>query len=347
MTSALNSRGTACCAQKDNFARERKGTACCAPTADAVAENLSARFPDFVPASGWAEAAESFPPRAPADYAALVSAPRPDDPVFRQLAPSAEELADAGGDDPMGEDEFEAVPGLLHRYPDRVLLLVTSECFIRCRHCMRKGRWAERHPAPTSGEVQRWRAYLSAHTEVREIILSGGDPLTLDDRALGRLLHSLHSIRPARAFRVHSRALVAAPARITLRLAAMLARSGVARLVTQANHPVEITEAARTAAAILADAGIAVENQSVLLRGVNDRPETLAALFAGLSAIGVRPYYLHHPDPVRGAMHFRLSLDEGLAVWRGLQAIYPGPLPEYVVDLPGRDGKCRVEELGK
>ena len=353
MTSINQSRGAACCAHKNGRGFEAAAVGSeshglpAAPTTDPVADSLAARFPGFVPDPGWSAAAEIFPPLAPAEYLARVQQPRPSDPVFRQLAPSGDELAAAGGDDPVGEEEFEAVPGLLHRYPDRALLLVTANCFVRCRHCMRKRRWADRSSGPTAGRVQEWRAYLAAHTEVREIILSGGDPLTLSDRELGGLLRSLRSVRPPRSLRVHSRALAAVPSRITPRLASLLAENGVARFVTQVNHPAEISDEVRAAAARLADAGIAVENQSVLLRGVNDSAETLADLFAALTGAGIRPYYLHHPDPVRGAMHFHLSLDAGLAIWRSLQATYRGPLPEYVVDVPGRKGKRKVEEIRK
>jgi lysine 2,3-aminomutase len=279
------------------------------------------------------------------EYLRAAHVQSPSDPVFRQVAPSPDELLDGGAADPIGEEDYETVPGLLHRFPDRALLLVTSACFVHCRHCMRKRRWSLPEKYPLEERLRWWHGYLAARPEIGEVILSGGDPLTLDDRSLDLLLKTLLALRPRRVIRLHSRAPVVAPSRINATLMQLLRSGGVTRVVTQFNHPAEMTAEARRAAALFEGAGIPLENQAVLLRGVNDDAATLAALFESLAAVGVRPYYLHHPDSVNGAMHFRLTLDEGLAIWRRLQAIYRGPLPEYVVDLPGREGKRRVETV--
>ncbi|HUT53659.1 MAG TPA: KamA family radical SAM protein [bacterium] len=310
---------------------------------DAVAAYLCRRFPGFAPDAGWVEAAGVYPPNAAPEYLSLIRSPADHDPVFRQVAPSAAELDNGGGDDPVRESDWSPVPGLIRRYPDRALVMPTSGCFMRCRHCMRKRSWGA--PDAATETMEAWRDWLRSNPGITEVIISGGDPLTLADDRLARLLDLLLTAKSVKELRVHSRAVVAAPSRITPRLAALLAGRKVRRLVTQANHPVEVTAAAGAAAHTLTRAGIAVENQAVLLRGVNDRPETLAQLFRSVRAIGVRPYYLHHPDRVRGAMHFTLGLEEGWSIYQKARRLAGDPVPAYVVDRPGSEGKVRVEEL--
>ncbi len=312
---------------------------------DHVAAALSRRFPGFAPDPGWSDAAAVYPPEAAAEYLSLIRSPFDHDPVFRQVAPSAAELEGGGGDDPVGESEWSPLPGLIRRYPDRALVMPTSRCFVRCRHCMRKRSWGL--PDVDDAAMGAWRDWLAGCPEVREVIISGGDPLMLTDARLGRLLELLITVESVKEIRVHSRAVAAAPARITPRLAALLAAKKVRRLVTQMNHAAEVTARAGAAAHTLARAGIAVENQAVLLRGVNDRAGALAELFRSVRRIGVRPYYLHHPDPVRGAMHFTLGLEEGWRIYEQARRLAGDPAPAYVVDRPGSGGKVRVEELLK
>jgi lysine 2,3-aminomutase len=311
---------------------------------DQVAADLSRRFPGFEPDPQWDEVAQVYPAFSSAYYLGLIRRPAPDDPVFRQVAPSPLELFDQGEDDPVEERRYSPVPGLIRRYADRALVMPSSRCFVRCRHCMRKRMWAESDA--DEEKIQGWRRWLEAHPEVGEVILSGGDPLSLPDLRLARLLDLLLSVKSVRAIRVHSRAVAVAPARITEELATLLSRRRVRRLVTQFNHPVEVTAGARAAAEKLGRAGIRVENQSVLLRGVNDRAEVLAELFLSARRIGVEPYYLHHPDPVKGAMHFTLGLSEGLKIYEQARGLAGGCAPAYVVDRPGSGVKEAVEGLG-
>ena len=291
----------------------------------------------------------AYPAGAGPEYLSLIREPTPADPIYQQVAPAREELSPLGAEDPAGETACSPCPRLLHRYPDRVLILAAASCFVRCRHCMRKRLWKESVEPDRSAEMSlagEWAKYLAAHSEVREIILSGGDPLTLADSRLEHILEELGRARPGVRFRVHSRAPVAAPSRITPRLARTLAGKGVKRLVTQFNHAREISAGAKEAVSILLRAGLQVENQAVLLRGVNDRPETLAELFLALPRIGVRAYYLHHPDLARGAAHFTLSAKEGWAIYQAARALVPAALvPPYVIDLPGPRPKTPVEIL--
>ena len=310
-----------------------------------VADHLAERFPGFKPDVGWRRAAERYPAQAHPEYLDLIKKPFLDDPVFRQVSPSSEEWSEEGAYDPVGERGFSPVPGLLHRYQDRALVIPASRCFVRCRHCMRKRLWGLSEEVGVE-RVRQWILYLDAHKEISEVIVSGGDPLTLSDQRLGKFLDSIAGVRHIREVRIHTRAVVAAPSRITPELAKLLARRKVRRLVTQFNHAQEVSSKSAHAVRALNAAGIKVLNQSVMLRGVNDEAETLADLFAALAGINVSPYYLHHPDPVRGAMHFTLSLREGWAVYsKAREESDPAVVPAYVVDLPGREAKVEVERV--
>ncbi len=286
-------------------------------------------------------------------YLGLIKSPQKHDPVFRQVAPDADELMEAGSEDAVGESRLEPVPGLLHRYLDRALIIASRHCFVRCRHCMRKRLWKSDGPVMSlwnkgggclsESALRGWLSYLRSHAEIEEVILSGGDPLTLCDKDLAALLDELRVISHLRTLRVHTRAVVVAPGRVTPRLAAMLASKRVHRLVTQFNHPVEITPESRRAVRALKSEGIRVENQAVLLRGVNDDPETLAGLFSGLCSIGVRNRYLHHPDRAKGTMHFFMPLEKGWEIFnRARKKLGQAIAPEYVVDLPGTATKTPV-----
>jgi lysine 2,3-aminomutase len=250
--------------------------------------------------------------------------------------------------DPLGEAGVQAAPGLLHRYPDRALLLVTDCCAAYCRHCFRRRYTRRRHvrlPGPL--RLQPAVAYVEAHPEVRELILSGGDPLLLPDRRLRALFARFRHYRPELAFRIHTRLPVVLPARVTPALAALLRRFRPLRMVVQVNHPRELAEGCLQAVRRLTEAGIPVLNQSVLLRGVNDDPGVLAELFRAQAAAGIRPYYLFQPDLAVGTSHLRPSLAEGLRLFEAARRLCPAELlPRYVRDLPGGGGKVALALTG-
>lgn len=287
--------------------------------------------------------------RVPRYYLGLIDASDPADPIARMALPSAEELLVAGGRrDPIGDLDRKAAPRLTHRYRDRALLHVTNLCPMYCRFCFRKNLMNESEPDLYSGSFDEAFAYLSAHSEIEELILTGGDPWMLSDEKLGALLDRVEREAPSvRRLRFHTRMPVTLPSRVTDGLVSVLARGARFRIfvVTHFNHPRELTAAAAAAVARLRAAGFVVLNQSVLLRDVNDSAETLRALFVGLGDWGVLPYYLHHCDQVEGAEHFRLTLREGRALYSSLRGKLAGYLlPEYVLDLPGGLGKVPVGE---
>jgi len=285
------------------------------------------------------------PARIPRDYAALIDPDDPIDPIAAMVVPDPREGdVSAGLDaDPMGEDGATDVPGLVHRYPDRVLLLVTGRCAVHCRFCMRR-RLVGR-PVGDRGEAWRdaVRAYLGDHPEVREVILSGGDPLVLSDPEIDALLTAVRSVEHVQLVRVDTRMPVVRPARVSDDLAAMLRGHAPAWVVTHFNHPRELTAEAVAACGRLVDAGVPVDNQAVLLAGINDRLEVLEALCRGLLAARVRPYYLHQCDPVQGTAHFRTPLEVGQRLVGQLHGRIAGlGVPRFAVDTPGGHGKVIV-----
>jgi len=283
-----------------------------------------------------------YPMRINAYYAGLLH--RADDALGRQVVPDPRELADViYEDDPLAETEQMPVPGIIHRYPDRVIFLCSARCPVLCRFCMRKrlvGRDASLTPSQTAVAL----AYIRQHTDIREVILSGGDPLLLTDEVLATHLRAISAIAHVDQIRIHTRTPCALPGRITPELAGLLRRHHPLYINIHVNHPDEVTEAMAAACARLADAGLPLGSQTVLLRGVNDRAATMESLWRRLLRIRVRPYYLHHPDLVRGTAHFRVPVETGLEILRALQGRVPGPaLPRYMIDLPGGGGKVPLE----
>ncbi|MFY9942557.1 MAG: KamA family radical SAM protein [Desulfobacterales bacterium] len=279
-----------------------------------------------------------YPMRINPYYLALIR--RPQDPIWRQAVPDPAEICDTHfPSDGLGEEPQSPVPNLTHRYPDRVLFSVSSQCAVYCRHCMRK-RMVGR-PAGVSAATRREGvAYIRHHREVRDVILSGGDPLMLADDVIASLLATLRGIPHVETIRIHSRIPCTLPQRITPSLVGILRRFHPLFLNTHFNHPTELTPAAARACGALADAGIPLGCQTVLLKGVNDHPAVMQSLLRGLLRMRVKPYYLHHPDPVRGTAHFRLPVRKGLALMRGLRGAVSGmAVPQYMIDLPGGGGK--------
>jgi lysine 2,3-aminomutase len=283
-------------------------------------------------------AAAAFPARINSYFLGLIGAA--DDPLGRQVVPSPQETADTSANgDPLSEDDDSPVPHLVHRYPDRVLLLATYQCAVYCRFCTRR-RAVGRTPAPTGAEMDRALSYITAHTEIRDVIVSGGDPLMLSDAVLGSLLARIRAIPHVEIIRVDSRIPGAMPARITPELCAELRRHHPLYINTHFNHPRELTNEARAACARLADAGIPLGNQTVLLRGVNDDAQTMKQLVNLLLAARIKPYYLYQCDPVAGTEHFRTTVQEGLEIISALRGHTSGmAVPAYVIDAPGGGGK--------
>lgn len=279
--------------------------------------------------------------------AALVDRSDPADPIARQFVPDTREL-DTGPEelaDPIGDGAHSPVPGIVHRYPDRVLLKLVGVCAIYCRFCFRRemvgpGAESSLSDAALDGAL----AYVAGHPEIWEVVVTGGDPLVAAPRRLADLMARLAAIGHVRIVRFHTRVPIAAPERITPALVAALRRPDLTTYVAvHANHARELGPEARAALGRLADAGIALVGQSVLLAGVNDAADTLAALFRALVECRVKPYYLHHPDLAPGTAHFRLPLARGQELMQALRGRVSGlALPTYVLDIPGGHGKVPV-----
>ncbi len=279
--------------------------------------------------------------------AGLIDRDDPNDPIARQFVPDLAELTVTPEEraDPIGDLTHSPVEGIVHRYPDRVLLKAVHVCPVYCRFCFRREMVGpEGLGTLTPEQMDAAIGYIADHTEVWEVILTGGDPLVLSARRLGEMMARLAEIPHVKVVRFHTRVPVVEPERVDEKLVAALKASGKAvYLAVHANHPRELTEAARTAISRLVDAGIVLLSQTVLLRGINDDPETLAALMRGFVETRVRPYYLHHPDLAPGTSHFRVPIDEGQRLVAGLRGRISGlAQPTYVLDIPGGHGKAPI-----
>jgi lysine 2,3-aminomutase len=286
-----------------------------------------------------------LPIRVTPYYLSLCDTRDPGCPVRMQCVPRAEEseLVPGDMDDPLGEVAHEVAPHLIQRYPDRALLLATDRCAVYCRFCTRSRMVGDGGGAIPLEKLEPAMAYLAAHPEVRDIILSGGDPLTVTTERLARLLARLRRIPSVETIRLATRVPVTLPQRITSELVRALRPYHPLWVMTHFNHPKELTRLAGEACARLADHGFPVMNQTVLLRGVNDSAPVLEELFRGLVRWRVRPYYLLQMDPVKGTAHLRTPLATGVAIMEQLQGRLSGiALPKLIVDTPGGMGKVPV-----
>lgn len=278
-------------------------------------------------------------------YLSLIDLNNPNCPVRKQAVPTAAELHKAEADllDPLHEDTDSPVPGLTHRYPDRVLLLVTDQCSMYCRHCTRR-RFAGQHDAAVDMcQIDKCIEYVSQHPEVRDVLLSGGDALLISDEKLEYIISKLRAIPHVEIVRMGSRTPVVMPQRITPELCNMLKKYHPIWLNTHFNHPNEITEESARACAMLADAGIPLGNQTVLLAGVNDCVHVMKNLVHKLVSMRVRPYYIYQCDLSMGLEHFRTPVSKGIEIIEGLRGHTSGYcVPTFVVDAPGGGGKTPV-----
>lgn len=278
-------------------------------------------------------------------YLSLIDRNDPNDPIRRQAVPTSLELIRSEGEvsDPLHEEGDSPVPGLTHRYPDRVLLLVTDQCSMYCRHCTRR-RFAGQNDKPLPmDKIEKAIEYIASTPVVRDVLISGGDPLLLSDERLEYIIKKLRDIPHIEIVRLGTRTPVVMPQRITENLVNMLKKYHPIWVNTHFNHPNEITEESKKACAMLVDAGIPLGNQSVLLRGVNDCVHVMKNLVQGLVKMRVRPYYIYQCDLSVGLQHFRTSVSKGLEIMEGLRGHTSGfCVPTYVIDAPGGGGKIPV-----
>ncbi len=269
------------------------------------------------------------------------------DPIKAQVIPSLKEIEFKLSDsspDPLLENTYKPLPGLIHRYEDRVLILVTNSCMSYCRHCNRKRAWKKSESISFNEDyLKKIKEYLKHNTQIREVILSGGDPFTLSIKKLEKLLHNLKQIETIEVIRIGTRLPVVLPMGITDKLCNLLKRYRPIWINTHFNHPSEITKEAETAINKLLSCGIPISNQTVLLKGINDNLDTLKNLFYSLQKIMVRPYYIFQCDHVLGVDHFRVSLSKGIKIMNKLWGNTSGLcMPNFVADLPGGLGKARL-----
>ncbi len=283
--------------------------------------------------------AASYPLRITPHYLNLIDTSG--DPIWRQCVPDLSELVvDGLPEDSLNEAAFSPVPAVVHRYPDRALLLVSGQCAGYCRFCTRKNRVGTTALTFSTEQIAAGIAYIAANSGIRDVILTGGDPLLLDDDRLEEILMALRNISHVEIIRIGTRVPVTLPERITPQLCQLLVRFQPLYLNTHFNHPRELVAVSVKACARLADVGIPLGNQTVLLRGVNDDPEVMVALCRGLLKMRVRPYYLHHLDQARGTAHFRAPVERGLEILAAMRGQVSGlGIPQYVVDPPGGQGK--------
>ena len=304
----------------------------------------------FVPAAALPElekVAARYAVAVTPDVAALINPGDPNDPIARQYIPGIEELAAHAGEsaDPIGDHIHSPVEGIVHRYPDRVLFKLVHVCAVYCRFCFRREMVGPgRESALSQRTYQTALDYIRAHDEIWEVILTGGDPLMLSPRRLGEIMADLAAIDHVKIIRLHTRVPVADSARVSDEMVGALKAAGATTWVAlHANHPRELTNAARAACARMVDAGIPMVSQSVLLRGVNDDAATLEALMRAFVECRIKPYYLHHGDLAPGTAHLRTTLEQGQQLMRGLRGRVSGLCqPDYVLDIPGGHGKAPV-----
>ncbi len=271
-----------------------------------------------------------------------------DDPVARQYVPSVEELNVQKDEeaDPIGDEVYCPVKGIVHRYPDRVLLKATNICAVYCRYCFRKEMIGAGSDHLSDDDLEKALDYIRGHNDIWEVILTGGDPLILSARRLHRIIEALNTIDHVQVIRIHSRIPVADPEKITdTHLGVLKSSSKAIHVVAHVNHKQEISPQVESAILKLRQAGVSVLSQSVLLKGVNDDPVVLETLFRKLTTLHVRPYYLHHLDRAKGTSHFRISIERGKEIMRALQGRVSGIcLPKYMLDIPGGHGKVPVDD---
>ena len=299
------------------------------------------------PEPGLAAAAEGLAIAITPHMLALIDRDQPArDPIARQFVPSAAETQTSPEElgDPIGDEARSPVKGIVHRYPDRVLLKPLHVCPVYCRFCFRREKVGPGGEALSADELAAALAYIRERPQIWEVILTGGDPLMLSPRRLAELIAALDAIAHVGVIRVHSRVPIADPTRVTDELTAALRPQWTALwLGVHCNHPRELTPASRSALAKLADAGIPLLGQTVLLAGINDDVGTLDALMRSLVTCRVKPYYLHHPDLVRGTGHFRVPIERGQALMKALRGRLSGlAQPTYVLDVPGGHGKVPI-----
>ncbi len=279
-------------------------------------------------------------------YLSLIDADNPGDPIRKQAVPCFQEIALSGfgTEDPLEEKRDSVVPGLVHRYPDRVLMVLTDLCAMLCRHCTRKREWRHGGWVRTQSEIEAMLNYIRSNKGVRDVILSGGDPLTLSTRRLEEVISKLRQIEHVEIIRIGTRFPVVLPQRIDDELCAMLSKYGPIWVNTHFNHPREITPESALACDKLLRSGVPVNNQTVLLRGVNDTPETQLKLCQALLRIKVRPYYLFQCDEVQGTEHFHTPVGTGIKIMERMRGHTSGlAIPTFVIDLPGGGGKVPLQ----
>ncbi|MBW2368891.1 MAG: KamA family radical SAM protein [Deltaproteobacteria bacterium] len=296
------------------------------------------------------KACKRFPLKVSRYYLNLIDADDPDCPLRKMAIPDVRELIVSPYElaDPIGDTHSalnnQPRPALVHRYQDRVVFMPTTLCGMYCRHCFRRRLAGKHEQNPTQEELDSALSYIESTAGIREVILSGGDPLMMDDAALFIILARIQAAPHVRVLRIHTRMPAVTPYRITDELVAGLSRFRPLWLVTHFNHPRELTGVAIEKLRRLTDAGIPLLNQSVLLKGVNDRVDVLRDLGWGLIEAGVKPYYLHHLDLAQGLGHFRVSIEKGVRLIRELQGTLPGyAIPRYVLDVPEGYGKVPVQ----
>ena len=301
------------------------------PEAQAGLEQVAARY------------AVTIPPA----YANLIDRADPNDPIARQFVPSVREfetMPEENGD-PIGDDAHSPVEGIVHRYPDRILLKIVSVCAVYCRFCFRREMVGPGQSQPLSkSALDAALDYIRSHREIWEVILTGGDPLVLSPRRLRAVMNALAGIEHVKVVRYHTRVPVADPARITAELVRAIKAKGKATFVAvHINHARELTPQARAACARMADGGIPLLAQTVLLAGVNDNQQTLGELMRALVECRIKPYYLHHADLAPGTSQFRTSVERGRELMRNLRGRWSGLCqPDYVLDIPGGHGKSPI-----
>jgi lysine 2,3-aminomutase len=279
-------------------------------------------------------------------YLSLIDPADPNDPIRMQAVPSFDEIAltGIGSEDPLEERRDSVVPGLVHRYPDRVLMVLTDICPMLCRHCTRKREWRNGGWVRTSAQIEAMLDYIRSHKAIRDVVISGGDPLTLSTPHLESVISRLRRIEHVEIIRIGTRFPVVLPQRIDDELCNMLSKYGPIWLNTHFNHYREITPEAAAACDKLVRSGVPVNNQSVLLRGINDSVAIQSKLCQGLLKIKVRPYYLFQCDEVEGTEHLRTPVETGIEIIEGMRGYTSGlAVPTFVIDLPQGGGKIPVQ----